>query len=96
MNWASGLGSAGTARRRLGVCRLLGISISVHFVRANHRAPHEIRDTILHEIAHALAWTRHGSAPTARGGNKSAGKGAVPCAAAKPDAIRVTTYTFCA
>ena len=50
------------AKRRLGVCRLLekSITISIHFVRANLETPHEIRDTILHEIAHALAWTRHG------------------------------------
>ena len=45
------------ARRRLGVCRLLekSISLSVHFVRANLEAPHEIRDTILHEIAHFVS-----------------------------------------
>ncbi len=71
------------------------ISISVHFVRANPEAPHEIRDTILHEIAHALAWTRHGERTHgARWKQIRREIGAVPCAAAKPDAIRVTTYKY--
>ena len=85
------------ARRRLGVCRLLekSISISVHFVRANLEAPHEIRDTILHEIAHALAWTRHGERTHGAQWKQICREiGAVPCAAAKPDAIRVTTYKY--
>lgn len=85
------------ARRRLGVCRLLekSITISVHFVRANLEAPHEIRDTILHEIAHALAWTRHGERTHGPRWKQICREiGAVPCAAAKPDAIRVTTYKY--
>ena len=85
------------ARRRLGVCRLLekSISLSVHFVRANLEAPHEIRDTILHEIAHALAWTRHGERTHGPRWKQICREiGAVPCAAAKPDAIRVTTYKY--
>ena len=85
------------ARRRLGVCRLLkkSITLSIHFVHANLEIPHEIRDTILHEIAHALAWTRHR--------DRSHGPlwkticleiGAVPRAAARQEAIRVTTYKY--
>lgn len=65
------------ARRRLGVCRLQekSITLSIHFVRANLEAPHEIQDTVLHEIAHALAWgPPWGNGPMARCGNASAGK----------------------
>ncbi len=59
------------------------------------KPPHEIRDTILHEIAHALAWTRHGERTHgARWKQICREIGAVPCAAAKPDAIRVTTYKY--
>ena len=53
------------AKRRCGVCNYntRTISISRHFVQANGEA--EVRDTILHEIAHALVGPKadaHGSA----------------------------------
>ncbi|HEX4612352.1 MAG TPA: SprT-like domain-containing protein [Urbifossiella sp.] len=50
--------------RRAGVCRYPGrgrpgrIELSRHFVRQNPEA--EVRDTILHEIAHALVGPGHG------------------------------------
>jgi len=48
------------ARRRAGQCdfRARTISLSRHYVR--HAEPNHIRDTILHEIAHALVGPRHG------------------------------------
>ena len=48
------------ARRRAGQCdyRKREISLSRHYVRHADRA--HIRDTILHEIAHALVGPRHG------------------------------------
>lgn len=85
------------ARRRLGVCRLQekSITLSIHFVRANLEVPHEIRDTILHEIAHALAWTRHGDRTHGPLWKQICRDlGAVPRAAARQDAIRVTTYKY--
>ena len=53
-------GQLDDARRRFGVCRMRSkvISISRPLCELNTEA--EIRDTILHEIAHALAWQRHG------------------------------------
>jgi ribulose-5-phosphate 4-epimerase/fuculose-1-phosphate aldolase len=48
------------ARRRAGLCDFSAkvISLSRHYVR--HAEPDHIRDTILHEIAHALVGPRHG------------------------------------
>lgn len=48
------------ARRRAGQCDYNSrtISLSRHYVR--HAEPGHIRDTILHEIAHALVGPRHG------------------------------------
>ena len=48
------------ARRRAGQCDYTRriISLSRHYVR--HAEPDHIRDTILHEIAHALVGPRHG------------------------------------
>ena len=70
------------AKRRLGVCRLLekSITISIHFVRANLETPHEIRHG---ERTHGPRWKQI-----------CREIGAVPCASAKPDAIRVTTYRY--
>ncbi len=47
-------------RRTLGLCRYTGqtIELSVYFVLKNDEA--QVRDTILHEIAHALAGHRAG------------------------------------
>ena len=48
------------ARRRAGQCDFTAktISLSRHYVR--HAETHHIRDTILHEIAHALVGPKHG------------------------------------
>ena len=47
-------------KRALGMCwyQRKCIELSVHFVHANHEAA--VRDTILHEIAHALAGQKAG------------------------------------
>lgn len=60
-DWSFGFNRA---KRQLGIC-LYGerrIELSVHFVRANDEAA--VRDTILHEIAHALAGPRAGHGRT--------------------------------
>lgn len=48
------------AKRRAGLCRHYRqiISLSYHYVQANNQD--EIRDTILHEIAHALVGPKQG------------------------------------
>jgi predicted SprT family Zn-dependent metalloprotease len=48
------------ARRRMGFCvhSRKRITLSRHFVARN--SPDEIRDTVLHEIAHALVGPKHG------------------------------------
>ena len=48
------------AKRRFGICKMhhKTISLSRPLVMLNSEA--EVRDTILHEVAHALAWERHG------------------------------------
>lgn len=50
------------AVRRLGICypTKKRIALSRPFVARYLDRPDEIRDTILHEIAHALAWVRYG------------------------------------
>lgn len=47
-------------KRSMGLClyKLRAIELSVYFVRRNNHE--EIRDTILHEIAHALVGPEHG------------------------------------
>ena len=44
----------------MGLCHYVAktIELSIHFV--DHNGPEEIRDTILHEIAHALVGAGHG------------------------------------
>ena len=56
-NWTGGLDNA---RRRFGMCNFSKkhISLSRPLCELNDAA--EVRDTVLHEIAHALAWERHG------------------------------------
>jgi len=51
------------ARRQLGICRFTSkrIELSRHMVTANTEA--EVRETLLHEIAHALAGHRAGHGP---------------------------------
>lgn len=51
------------AKRQLGVCRYASkrIELSLHFVKANGRDA--VLDTILHEIAHALAGPSAGHGP---------------------------------
>jgi len=48
------------ARRRFGVCRFRTkrIGLSQHLVALNYEA--KVKDTILHEIAHALVGAKHG------------------------------------
>jgi predicted SprT family Zn-dependent metalloprotease len=50
-------------KRSLGLCRYheRRIELSIHFVRANE--PCHVRETILHEIAHALAGEKAGHGP---------------------------------
>jgi len=50
-------------KRSLGLCRYRQkrIELSTHFVQANNTA--QIRETILHEIAHALAGEKAGHGP---------------------------------
>ncbi len=52
------------AKSRLGMCKFLEehISLSIYALVTHHQEPNELFDTILHEVAHALAWTRHGNA----------------------------------
>jgi predicted SprT family Zn-dependent metalloprotease len=52
-----------TAKRRFGVCKFdrKVISLSIHLVRLNSRE--ECEDTVLHEIAHALAGRHAGHGP---------------------------------
>jgi predicted SprT family Zn-dependent metalloprotease len=47
-------------KRAMGLCRYgeKRIELSIHLVDRN--GPHEVLDTILHEIAHALVGPRHG------------------------------------
>ncbi len=51
------------AKRQLGVCRYTQkrIELSLHFVKANDALA--VRDTILHEVAHALAGAEAGHGP---------------------------------
>lgn len=53
-------GELDRARRRFGVCRMSDRVISVSRVLAELNSVDEVRDTILHEIAHALAWEKYG------------------------------------
>ncbi|OED38134.1 hypothetical protein AB833_20860 [Chromatiales bacterium (ex Bugula neritina AB1)] len=55
--WTGGLDNA---RRRFGVCRFYQQQISLSRVLCELNSEEEVRDTILHEIAHALAWERYG------------------------------------
>ena len=98
MNWTSRIGnSAGTVPAggwAYAACWKKALPLRPLCPRQSG-SPHEIRDTILHEIAHALAWTRHGERTHGPRWKQICREiGAVPCAAAKPDAIRVTTYKY--
>lgn len=53
-------GELDNARRRFGVCKLRNKVISISRPLCELNVESEVRDTILHEIAHALAWRRHG------------------------------------
>lgn len=58
------------ARRRAGCCRYRQklVSLSRHYVALNVvERPDDVVDTILHEIAHALTFNRHGGAVDAHG-----------------------------
>lgn len=54
------------ARRMLGVCRYdrPAIGLSIHLVQRN--GPEEVRETLLHEVAHALVGRGHGHGPVWR------------------------------
>lgn len=47
------------AKKRFGICRMRAKEISLSRPLVHLNSEEEVRDTILHEIAHALAWIRH-------------------------------------
>lgn len=85
------------AKRRLGSCRYQDkrITLSRHFVAHNRHRHDQIRDTILHEAAHALAWTHHGEkghGPHWRAWCRELG--AVPRASALPESVEATPCNY--
>lgn len=56
-DWTGGLDNA---RRRFGMCNFTKKHISLSRPLCELNDAEEVRDTVLHEIAHALAWQRHG------------------------------------
>jgi hypothetical protein len=56
-DWTGGLDNA---RRRFGMCNFSKKHISLSRPLCELNDETEVRDTVLHEIAHALAWKRHG------------------------------------
>ena len=56
-DWTGGLDNA---RRRFGMCNFSKKHISLSRPLCELNDETEVRDTVLHEIAHALAWQRHG------------------------------------
>lgn len=52
-----------TAKRRLGVCKYREKRIEIAKYYALHNSPANVRDTLLHEIAHALAGPQAGHGP---------------------------------
>lgn len=67
------------ARRRLGACHYgdCRITLSRHFVRMNGGA--ELRETLLHEIAHALVGRGHGHGPAWKAMARRVGARPVRC-----------------
>ena len=61
------------AERRLGECREREKVIRLSRRHAVHGDPREVRDTILHEIAHALAGAEGPARPRVEGGRKAVG-----------------------
>lgn len=55
-DWTGGLDNS---RRRFGLCSIAKKHISISKPLCELNSDDEVRDTILHEIAHALAWQRH-------------------------------------
>lgn len=85
------------AKRRLGSCRYQDrrITLSRHFVAHNGHRQDQIRDTILHEIAHALAWTHHGEKGHGLHWRAWCRKlGALPRASAMPQSVESTPCNY--
>ncbi len=85
------------ARRRLGSCRYWKkeITMSRYFVMLNMERPDQIRDTVLHEIAHALAWIHHherGHGPHWKSYCRQLG--ATPRASARPESITPMPFKY--
>lgn len=55
--WTFGFRNTG---RRLGVCKWRGYRIELQTYYAQHNPESEVMETVLHEIAHALAGPKHG------------------------------------
>ena len=67
----------GRAKRRLGVCRFRTRTIGVSAFVLDQ--PQELRNTMLHEIAHALVGPRHGHGPVWRAMARRIGARAERC-----------------
>ena len=86
-----GLSSPGRlerAKRALGVCRYhrMTIGLSVHLVEGN--GPEEARETLLHEIAHAVLGPGHGHNTTWKARCRKLGCRPVRCGNAKMLEVR--------
>jgi len=57
VGWRFGFANTG---RRLGVCKFRKCLIQLQTYYAEHNPPAEVMETVLHEIAHALAGPKHG------------------------------------
>ncbi len=85
------------ARRRLGSCRYKDqlITLSWHFVKLNSDKPAQIIDTILHEIAHALAWVHFREQGHGRRWKEWCLRvGATPRASAKQGEVEAEPYKY--
>lgn len=88
------------AKQRAGCCKHLRkmITLSVHYVNLNENRPYDILDTILHEIAHALAGYGAGHGPKWQAVCRRIGARPVRCydsSIAMPDGRYVATCGSC-